>query len=108
MIPFQDSKLYDEVLSPVVKHRTIRVVLAIATELDLSVHQLDVKTAFLNEDLEEETFMKQPEVFVDEVHPEWVCPLLQSLYGMKKASRCWNLKLDKFLKLTGLVYSVEC
>ena len=76
---------YDEVFSPVVKHTTIRVILAIATEPDLSVHQLDVKTAFLNEDLEEEIFMKQPEGFVDEAHPEWVCRLLRSLYGLKQS-----------------------
>ena len=92
---------YDEVLSPDVKHKTIRVILAIATELDLSVHQLDVKTAFLNGDLEDEIFKKQPEGFVDEAHREWVCRLLRSLYGLKQASRCWNLKLDEFLKLTG-------
>ena len=98
---------YDEVFSPVVKHTTIRVILAIIRTY-LSVHQLDMKTAFVNEDLEEETFMKQPEGFVDEAHPEWVCPLLRSLYGMKHGSSCWNLKLDEFLKLTGLVYSVEC
>ena len=51
---------FEETFSPVVKHDSLRALLAIAAELDLHMLQLDVKTAFLNGDLEEELYMAQP------------------------------------------------
>ena len=54
---------FDEIFSPVVKMTSIRTILSIAASLDLEVEQLDVKTAFLHEDLEEEIYMEQPEGF---------------------------------------------
>ena len=89
---------YEEVFAPVAKQTTIRVLLAIATELNLAVHQMDIKTAFLNGFLDEEIFMKQPEGFEDSKKPEHVCRLNRSLYGLKQAARCWNSRLDAFLK----------
>ena len=80
------------------KHTTIRVLLAIATELNLAVHQMDIKTAFLKGFLDEEIFMKQPEGFEDSGKPGHVCRLNRSIYGLKQAARCWNSTLDAFLK----------
>jgi Reverse transcriptase (RNA-dependent DNA polymerase) len=54
---------FEEIFSPVVKMSSIRVVLGLAASLDLEIKQLDVKTAFLHGDLEEELYMKQPEGF---------------------------------------------
>ena len=56
---------FDEIFSPVVKMTSIRTVLSIAANMDLEVEQLDVKTAFLHGDLEEEIYMHQPEGFVE-------------------------------------------
>ncbi|KAL7731590.1 hypothetical protein ACLKA6_017529 [Drosophila palustris] len=56
---------YEETYSPVVRYATIRMVLAMAAEHELHVHQLDVSTAYLNGDLEETVYMKQPEQFDD-------------------------------------------
>lgn len=94
---------YDEVFSPVAKYSSIRTVLAIANQLDLNLHQMDVKTAFLNGDLEEEIFVKQPEGFIDKKHPNKVCRLRKRLYGLKQSARCWNKTIDKYLKESGYI-----
>jgi hypothetical protein len=74
---------YNEVFSPVVKHTSIRVILAIIAQFDLELEQLDVKTTFLHGNLEEEIFMKQPEGFEIAGNEEHVCKLKKSLYGLK-------------------------
>ena len=89
---------YDEVFAPVARYKSIRSVLAIANQLNLEVHQMDVKSAFLNGELEDEIFMKQPNGFVDKRYPAKVCKLNKSLYGLKQSARCWNLMIDEYLK----------
>ena len=69
-----------EVFSLVARFTTLRTVLALTTLLDLELHQLDVKTAFLNGTLEEEIYTRQPEGYIDEKHPDYVCKLRRSLY----------------------------
>ena len=96
---------YDEVFAPVAKYNSIRTVLAIANELDLEVHQMDVKTAFLNGDLDCEIYMNQPEGFIDPERQEMVCKLRKSIYGLKQAARCWNKKIDSFFKESGYTQS---
>ena len=89
---------YEETFAPVAKFTSIRAILTIAAVLDLEVHQMDVKSAFLNGDLEEEVYMTIPEGV--EVPPNVenpVCRLIQSLYGLKQAPRVWNTKIDEFL-----------
>ena len=92
---------FDEVFSPVARFTTIRTVLALSTLLDLELHQLDVKTAFLNGTMEDEIYMRQPEGYVSEEHPEYVCKLKRSLYGLRQAARCWNKVIDDYLKSKG-------
>jgi hypothetical protein len=65
---------------------------------DLELHQMDVKTAFLNDNLDEEVFMKQPEGFAPEGQEHLVCKLNKSIYGLKQASRQWYLKFDDVMK----------
>ena len=60
----------------------IRIVLSLPTTLDLEVVQMDVKTAFLHGDLEEEIYMKQPNGFQVEGNEDYVCRLRKSLYGL--------------------------
>ena len=70
------------------------MILAIAALRNLEVHQMDVKTAFLNGDLEEEIYMKQPEGCEAPGQEKKVCKLVKSLYGLKQAPKQWHKKFD--------------
>jgi len=94
---------YDETFAPVMRMENLRFLLAIATILDLEIHQMDVDLAFLQASLMEKIYIEQPEGFVDANHPEWVCLLLQSLYGLKQAPFEWNQLLDKHLRSCGYI-----
>ena len=89
---------FDEIFSPVVKMTSIRTILSIAASLDLEVEQLDVKTAFLHGDLEEEIYMEQPEGFEVSGKKHMICKLNKSLYGLKQTTRKWYKKFDSFKK----------
>ena len=69
------------------KFTSIRIVLSLAAKYDLIVHQMDVKTAFLNGELDEDIYMIQPEGYVEESNPNLVCKLNRSLYGLKQSPR---------------------
>ena len=73
---------------------SIRLLIAIATIFDLKIHQMDVKTAFLNGDLEEEIYMDQPEGFIEPEQESKVYKLNKSLYGLKQAPKQWHEKFD--------------
>lgn len=87
---------FGETFSPVVRYDSIRTILSIAAAEDLEIMQFDVKTAFLNGDLDEEIFMEVPKG-LDIEEKNVVCRLKKSLYGLKQASRVWNKKFTKFL-----------
>jgi len=74
------------------------VVLALATLEDMEIHQMDVKIAFLNGELEKEIYMEQLQGFVHQGGEHLVCKLHKSLFGLKQFPRAWNQKLDAFLK----------
>ena len=77
-----------EVFSPVVKHTSITVLLALVAVRNLHLEQLDVKTAFLHRDLDETIYMRQPEGYEkQEDSKELVCLLHKSLYGLKQSPR---------------------
>ncbi|GJX69090.1 ribonuclease H-like domain-containing protein [Tanacetum coccineum] len=80
---------FDETFSPVVTPATIRTVISLAVSRKWSIHQLDVKNAFLSGDLSETVYMHQPPSFVDARFPNHVCRLQRSLYGLKQAPRAW-------------------
>ena len=84
---------------------TIRVLLSLAASCGLLVHQMDVKTAFLNGELEEEIYMDQPDGFVSKSQEGMVCKLLKSLYGLKQAPKQWHEKFDRTLTSAGFVVS---
>ena len=88
---------FNEIFSPVVRLTTIRVVLAMCATFDLHLDQLDVKTAFLHGELEEEIYMLQPEGFEEKGKENLVCKLKKSLYGLKQAPRCWYKRFDSFI-----------
>ena len=89
---------FDETFSPVVKITTIRIMLCIANEYQLYVHQMDVKSAYLNGNLEEEVYMKLPN---DEIGQNRICRLNKSLYGLKQSGRAWFLKFNDAMKGLG-------
>ena len=88
---------FDETFSPVVMFTTIRAMIAYATHRGMLIHQMDVVTAFLNGQLDEEIYMDQPEGFKEPEKEGLVCRLQKSLYGLKQSPRCWNRELREFL-----------
>ncbi len=89
---------YNENFTPVAKFTSIRCILALAALEDMEIHQMDVKTAFLIDELEEEIYMEQPQGFVHQGGEHLVCKLQKSVYGLKQSPRAWNQKVDAFLK----------
>ena len=65
------------------------------------IHQMDVKTAFLQDDLEDEIYMEQPEGFVNEERPDFVFKLNKNIYGSKQAAKCLNVATDTFFLSSG-------
>ena len=92
---------YEEIFSPVVHLSSIRTLLAFAAKKKLHVHQMDVASAFLNGELKEEIYMKQPPGYVQSGKENLVCKLRKSIYGLKQSPRCWNQKLCDHLKSLG-------
>jgi len=92
---------YAETFSPVVRYETIRLIFALAAEYKLHLHQMDVKTAYLNSGLQHDVYMAQPENFVDPEYPEKVLKLRKALYGLKQSGREWNNKLNDTLNSMG-------
>ena len=101
---------YEETFSPVAMLKSVRIMLAIAAFFDYEIWQMDVKTAFLNGHIEEELYMVQPKGFVDPKDADKVCKLQRSIYGLKQASRSWNLRFDEVIKGFGFVqtYGEAC
>jgi hypothetical protein len=87
---------YFETFAPVVRYESVRCVLSLAASKKMTVHQFDVKTAFLHGELNEDVFMCQPEGYDDGSGK--VCKLLKSLYGLKQSGRQWNEKFTAFLR----------
>ena len=83
---------YKETFSLVVRFAFVRLILAIVANLNLELYQMDVKTAFLNEELDEEIYMDQPIGFVTKGQEHKVCKLKRSIYGLKQSSRQWYLR----------------
>ena len=88
---------YTETFAPVAKFASLRTVLAIAAAEDMEVHTMDVSSAFLNGDLDEETYMAQPEGFAAPGQEHLVCHLKKSLYRLKQSPRQWYQKLHTTL-----------
>ena len=88
---------YFETFILVVKSATVRVILSLTVMNQWQIRQVDVNNAFLNGDLTEEVYMRQPEGFVDPQRPDFVCKLHKVLYGLKQALRAWFDKLKNSL-----------
>lgn len=95
---------YHDTFSPVVKMVTVRYVIAMAAQQAWPLFQMDVYNAFLQGDLVEDVYMTLPQGFGSQGETK-VCRLLKSIYGLKQASRKWNLKLTTALTNSGYVQS---
>jgi len=94
----------DEVFAPTSSYGSRRTLLATAAAKNMEIHQVDIKTAFLNGDLEEEVYVTQPPGF-DNGDPNIVCRLHKALYGLKQAPRAWHKVLNE--KLLSMGYEVS-
>ena len=87
--------------------KSIRILLSIATFYDYEIWQMDVKTAFLNDNLEESIFISQLEGFITQGQEKKVCKLNRSIYGLKQASQSWNIRFDNMIKSYGFDQNVH-
>lgn len=92
---------YDEVFSPVVKHVSTRSLLSIVVDQALELEQMDVKTASLHGNLEEDLYMYQPEGYEDKKHKDKVCLRKKSLHGLKQSPRQCNKRFGQFMSSRG-------
>nr|GEZ60347.1 retrovirus-related Pol polyprotein from transposon TNT 1-94 [Tanacetum cinerariifolium] len=81
---------FEKSFAPVARIEAIRIFIANAASKNMTIYQMDVKTAFLNDELKEEVYVSQSEVFVDPDHPIYVYRLKKALYGLKHAPRAWD------------------
>lgn len=96
---------YEEIVSPVVRHSSIRILMSLTVAYDLELQQLDVKTVFLHGDLNETIYMQQQVGFISRGSENKVCLLNKSLYGLKQSPRQWYLKFDSFITSCGFLRS---
>ena len=92
---------FEETFAPVARMEAIRMILAHACAKNIKVYQMDVKSAFLNGNLEEEVYIEQPEGFQLSANKDYVCRLKRALYGLKQAPRAWYSRLDSYLQNQG-------
>lgn len=88
---------YKETFALVARYTSVRTISAIAASKGWKVHQMDVKTTFLNEVINEEVYLEQPEEFIIHDKKSHVCKLKKALYGLKQAPRAWYERIDSYL-----------
>nr|GFD15168.1 copia protein [Tanacetum cinerariifolium] len=88
---------YNEVFAPVARIEAIRLFLAFASYMGFMVYQMDVKSAFLNREIQEEVYVTQPKGFEDLKYPKRVYKVVKALYGLHQAPRAWYATLSLFL-----------
>ncbi|KAL0549588.1 hypothetical protein IC582_014074 [Cucumis melo] len=103
----QERLDYFDTYSPVTRITSIRMLIAISALHGFEIHQMDVKTTFLNGELDEEIYMQQLEGFVSPSQEKKVCKLIRSLYGLKQAPKQWHEKFDSVMMANGFKIN-EC
>ena len=98
---------YFDTYSLVTRISSIRMLIAIAAIQNLEIHQMDINTAFLDGDLDEEIYMEQPGGFIVPGQEKKVCWLVKSLYRLKQAPRQWHEKFDSVMMTNGFKIN-EC
>jgi hypothetical protein len=98
---------YTEIFSPVLCKNSLRIIMVLVMHYDLELHQIDIKTTFLNGDLLANVYMAQPKDFAVKEKEHMRCHLEKSIYGLKQASRLWYLKFDKIIRNFGFKENEE-
>jgi hypothetical protein len=96
---------YEETFAPVARYTSIRTIIALAAKMKWKLHQMNVKTSFLNSVIEEEVYIEKPQGFEVEDRKFHVCQLKKDLYGLKQAPRAWYGHIDSFLTSLGFTKS---
>jgi hypothetical protein len=92
---------YEETFAPVARYTSIRTIIALAVKMKWKLHQMDVKTTFLNGVIKEEVYIEQPQGFEVEDKKTHVCKLKKALFGLKQAPKAWYGRIDSFLTSLG-------
>jgi hypothetical protein len=96
---------YEETFAPVARYTSIRTVLVITAVMKWKIHHMDVKTNFLNGELEEEVYVEKPQGFETHDKQPHVCRLKKALYGLKQVPEAWYDKMGNFLMSLGFTKS---
>jgi histone deacetylase 1/2 len=98
---------YDETFTPTTKYMIVKMLLAYAINNNFWVSALDVENAYLNAKVDKEIYMHQPEGAVDQKHPNNICKLEKSLYGLKQAAKLWHDHLSAILCSNQLIQDIN-
>lgn len=96
---------YDENFTLVARYSSIRAIIFVVAQMGWKIHQMDVKTTFLNGVIEEDIYVEQPEGFEAHGRDSYVCGLKRELYGFKQAPRTWYSHIDNYLESVGFIKS---
>jgi hypothetical protein len=97
---------YEETFYPVARYTSIHTIIALDASIGWKLHQMDVKTTFLNGEIEEEVYIEKLDGFMIHEQKSHVCRLKKALYGLKQAPCAWYEKMDGFLMSLGFNKSV--
>jgi hypothetical protein len=97
----RDGIDFDDTFAPVARMESVRLLFTLAAQEGWRVHHMDVKSAFLNDELKEDVYLHQPSGFAIPGKEGKVLRLCKSLYGLRQAPKAWNAKLDSTLKTMG-------
>ena len=89
---------YEETFAPIARYTSIRAAISLAAQMGWQIHQMDVKTTFLNGELKEEVYIEQLEGFVAHRKETHVCRLKKALYKLKQAPRAWYERINTYMK----------
>jgi hypothetical protein len=102
----KEGEYYDETFALVARYTSIRAIISLVASMGWNIHQMDVKTTFLNGAIEEEVYIEQPQGFEVHSRDTHIFRLKKALYGLKQASRAWYVRMDNYLKRLGFSKSL--
>lgn len=96
---------YEETFAPVARYTSIKSVISLAAQMGWEIHQMDVKTTFLNGVIKEDVYIEQPQGFETHEKRTHLCRLKKAMYGLKQVPRAWYGRIDSYLQQLRFVKS---